>query len=110
VGGRLAAVPFQIPPQEAARDRGVVQRLFASHNIGRQMAIQRRNIRRQNLQRQNQQRPNNQRPNNQRLPGGPQQQQNRNPRQQQQFPQPQQPGRFRERPQRGNRFGPNSRP
>jgi hypothetical protein len=110
VGGRLAAVPFQIPAQEAARDRGMVQRLFASHNIGRQMAIQRRNIRRQNLQRQNQQRPNNQRPNNQRLPGGPQQQQNRNPRQQQQFPQPQQPGRFRERPQRGNRFGPNSRP
>ena len=27
------AVP--IPPQEAARDRGVVQRLFASHNVGR---------------------------------------------------------------------------
>ncbi|MGA9002401.1 MAG: FecR domain-containing protein, partial [Pseudolabrys sp.] len=34
-GGRIAAIPFQIPPQEAARDRGVVQRLFASHNIGR---------------------------------------------------------------------------
>jgi hypothetical protein len=27
--GRFAAVPFQIPPQEAARDRDVVQRLFA---------------------------------------------------------------------------------
>src|SRR3954454_25363999 len=25
-GGRFAAVPFRIPPQEAARDRGVVQR------------------------------------------------------------------------------------
>ena len=30
-GGRLAAVPFQIPPQEAARDRGMLQRLFVSH-------------------------------------------------------------------------------
>jgi len=135
VGGRLAAVPFQIPPQEAARDRGVVQRLFASHNVGRQQTIQRQQQRRQNLQRQNQQRqnqqrqnqqrqrqnqqrqnnqqrPNNQQPNNQR-PGGPQQQQqlqqnqNRNPRQQ--LPQQQQlPG--RQRPQRGNRPGPNNRP
>jgi FecR protein len=66
-GGRLAAVPFQIPPQEAARDRGVVQRLFASHDIGRRMVIQRRQSRSPNLQR----------PNNQQQPGGPQQQ-NRN--------------------------------
>ena len=66
-GGRIAAVPFQIPPQEAARDRGVVQRLFASHNIGRQMAIQRRQLRG----------PNRQRP-NPRQPGGPPQQ-NRGP-------------------------------
>jgi hypothetical protein len=42
-GGRIAAVPFQIPPLEAARDRAVVQRLFTSHNIGRQIAIQRGN-------------------------------------------------------------------
>jgi hypothetical protein len=48
-GGRLSAVPFQIPPQEAARDRAVVQRLFASHTIGRQMAIQRRQSRRPNI-------------------------------------------------------------
>jgi hypothetical protein len=61
VGGRFAAVPFQIPPQEAARDRDVVQRLFASHNIGRQMTLQRRQLRGPNLPRQNQ-RPN-QRPN-----------------------------------------------
>jgi FecR protein len=40
-GGRLEAVPFQIPPQEAARDRGVLQRLFVSHNVGRRMTIQR---------------------------------------------------------------------
>jgi len=74
-GGRFAAVPFRIPPQEAARDCGVVQRLFASHNIGRRMTIQRRQQRGRNLQR----------PNNLRRPNGPQQQ-NRNPnfRQQQQ--------------------------
>jgi hypothetical protein len=92
LGGRIAAVPFQIPPQEAARDRGVVQRLFASHNVGRQMAIQRRQQRRQNQPRQN----------NQQRPGGPQQQ-NRNPRQR---PFQQQPRPPRERPRRG-RFGPN---
>jgi FecR protein len=62
-GGRLVAVPFRIPPQEAARDRGVVARLFASHTIGRQMAIQRRQS---------------QPPSNQRPPGVPQQQ-NRQP-------------------------------
>ena len=56
-GGRFAAVPFQIPAQEAARDRGVVQRLFASHNVGRQMTLQRRQLRGPNLPRQNQ-RPN----------------------------------------------------
>ena len=53
-GGRFAAVPFQIPAQEAARDRGVVQRLFASHNVGRQMTLQRRQLRGPNLPRQNQ--------------------------------------------------------
>jgi FecR protein len=59
--GQVTAVPFRIPPQEAARDRGVVQRLFASHTVGRQMVIERRRLR--NLQR----------PNNLRPPGGPQQ-------------------------------------
>ena len=82
VGGRFAAVPFQIPPQEAARDRGVVQRLFASHNIGRQMAIQRRQLRGPGRQRPNPLRPNNQRPNqrpnNPQQPGAPLQQ-NRGP-------------------------------
>jgi len=71
-GGRLAAVPYQIPPQEAARDRGVLQRLTVSHNIGRQMVIQR-----QQLRSPNQPRPNNGRPpggeqNIRRPPGGPQ--------------------------------------
>lgn len=58
-GGRLVAVPYRIPPQEAARDRGVLQRLSISHSIGRQMTIQRQQLR------ANQPRPNNQRP-----PGG----------------------------------------
>jgi hypothetical protein len=73
-GGRSAAVPFQIPPQEAARDRGVVQRLFASHTIGRQMTIQRRQLRGPGRQGPNNRRPNNQRPNNPQQPGRPPQQ------------------------------------
>jgi FecR protein len=60
-GGRLEAVPFQIPPQEAARDRGVLQRLRVSHAIGRQMTIRRRGSRGGN-------RPG---PNNLRRSGGP---------------------------------------
>jgi FecR protein len=40
-GGSFRAVPFRIPPQEAARDRGVLQRLFASHAIGRRMTNER---------------------------------------------------------------------
>jgi FecR protein len=52
-GGRLEAVPFQIPPQEAARDRGVLQRLFAAHNIGRRMTQERLRARRFNRQRFN---------------------------------------------------------
>jgi FecR protein len=52
-GGRLEAVPFQIPPQEAARDRGVLQRLFAAHNIGRRMTTQRLRARGFNRQRSN---------------------------------------------------------
>jgi hypothetical protein len=74
-GGRIAAVPYQIPPQEAARDRGVLQRLNASHAIGRQMVI-----RRQQLRRLNRQHPNNQRPAGGRQPfnrGGPGQQRQR---------------------------------
>jgi hypothetical protein len=75
-GGRFAAVPFRIPPQVAARDRGVVQRLFASHNIGRRMAVQRRQLRGRTLRPNAPRQPNNLRQPNQR-PGGPQQ--NRNP-------------------------------
>jgi len=59
-GGRMTAVPYLIPPQEAARDRGMLQRLNVTHNIGRQMLNQRRQLRS----------PNRPRPNNQRPPGG----------------------------------------
>ena len=98
LGGRFAAIPFQIPPQEAARDRGVVQRLFASHNIGRQMAIQRRQLRG----------PNRQRPNNLRQPGGPQQKNNnRVPGfQQKGTPSAPQRGGFREKLRKLNPFAP----
>jgi hypothetical protein len=54
-GGRFAAVPYQIPPQEAARDRSVLRRLFAAHNIGRRKAIERQ--RRMHQQRNNPRRP-----------------------------------------------------
>jgi hypothetical protein len=96
-GGRFAAIPFQISPQEAARDRGVVQRLFASHNIGRQMATQRRQLRG----------PGRQRPNNLRQPGGPQQKNNRSPGFQQKGTQgaPQRGG-FREKLRKLNPFEP----
>ena len=97
LGGRIAAVPFQIPPQEAARDRGVVQRLLASHNIGRQMTIQRRQLRG----------PNRQRPNNPRQPGAPQQQ-NRGPGSQQKGnPAVPERGGLRERLRKLNPFAPN---
>jgi hypothetical protein len=52
-GGRLEAVRFQIPPQEAARDRGVLQRLFRAHNIGRRMTNERLRSRGFNRQRFN---------------------------------------------------------
>jgi hypothetical protein len=96
LGGRIAAVPFQIPPQEAARDRGVVQRLFASHNIGRQMAIQRRQLRG----------PNRPRPNTPRQPGRPPQQ-NRGPGfQQKSSPGAPQRGGLREKLRKLNPFAP----
>ncbi len=45
VGGRFAAVPFAISPQEAMRDRGIVSRLYQAHNVGRRIAEQRRQFR-----------------------------------------------------------------
>lgn len=43
--GRLAAVAYQIPPAEAARDRGALQRLTLTHTIGRQMLVRRQRLR-----------------------------------------------------------------
>jgi len=63
-GGRFTAVPFQIPPQEALRDRGVLQGLSASHAAGQRQTIERRQSRERNRQR----------PNEPRRPGGQQQQ------------------------------------
>jgi len=104
-GGRLQAVAFHIPPQEAARDRGVLQRLRDSHVIGRQQTIQRRQLRGPNNPRQpnNLRQPNNPRqPNNlrhpndnMRQPGGPREQ-NRNLRG---------PGGPGPQPRRSNPFG-----
>lgn len=51
-GGRLQAVPFEIPAQEAARDRGMLQRLSRAHAIGRRMTIERQRTRERNRLRQ----------------------------------------------------------
>jgi hypothetical protein len=69
-GGRFAAVALTISPQQAARDRGFVQRAFATRSIGRQMVIQRRNQRGPGLQRPGRQQPG-QRQNNLRQPNQP---------------------------------------
>jgi hypothetical protein len=50
-GGRFAAVPLVISPQQMARDRGFVQRTFAARNAGRQILFQRRGIQNPALQR-----------------------------------------------------------
>ena len=61
-GGGFRAVPFQIPPAEAARDRGVLQRLFAAHTIGRRMTIERLRARSGNRPGPNRPGPNNPQP------------------------------------------------
>ena len=80
-GGRLAAVAYQIPPAEAARDRGALQRLTLTHTIGRQMLV-----RRQRLRGPGRQGPNNQRPrggqNHERAPAQPLSRPQRSPAQQ----------------------------
>jgi hypothetical protein len=79
LGGRFTAVALTISPAQAARDRGFVQRAFATRNVGRQMVIQRRNQRTPGLRQPGRQQPgqrqNNLRPPNQpglRQPGQPQ--------------------------------------
>jgi hypothetical protein len=79
-GGRFQAVPFQIPASEAARDRGVLQRLFVSHTIGRRMANERRRELRLNRELRRQDRRGRQ-PFNRNPRGGPQRRTNPNGRQ-----------------------------
>ncbi len=59
---RITVEPYQIQANESVRDRGVLQRLTTSHDLGRQMAIQRQQLRGPNRLQQ----PNN----NQQRPGG----------------------------------------
>jgi hypothetical protein len=58
-GGRFAAIPLLISPQQALRDQGFVRQVHAAQNFGRRIVTQRQIQRRQNpsarpgLQRQN---------------------------------------------------------
>jgi hypothetical protein len=47
-GGRLAAVPLAISPQQALRDQGIVRQVHAAQSVGRQIVTQRRIQRQQN--------------------------------------------------------------
>ncbi len=76
-GGRFVAIPVQISPQDAALDRSVVRRLFASHKIGVQ-TIRSQLLRGPNRQQPNNQQPNSRQPNSPAQPGNPPQQ-NRSP-------------------------------
>jgi hypothetical protein len=52
-GGRFAAVPLLISPQQALRDQGFVRQVHAAQNFGRQIVNQRQIQRRQNPGRAN---------------------------------------------------------
>ena len=52
---RFAAVPLQIPPQQLARDQGIVRQVHAAQTSGRQIVTQQRALRRANPQRTPQQ-------------------------------------------------------
>jgi hypothetical protein len=52
-GGRLAALPLVISPQQALRDQGFVRQVHAAQSVGRQIVTQRRNQRLQNPPRNN---------------------------------------------------------
>jgi hypothetical protein len=52
-GGRFAAVPLLISPQQALRDRGFVRQVHAAQTVGRQIVTQQRALRRANPERAN---------------------------------------------------------
>jgi hypothetical protein len=47
-GMRFAAVPITIPPQQVARDRGIVSQVHAAQTTGRQIVTEQRDFRRAN--------------------------------------------------------------
>jgi len=104
-GGSLRAEPFQIRPQEASRDRGVLQRLNVSHDIGRRMTKER-------LRTRGPGRPGERNP---RQPGRSPEERNRNPREPGRSPQehnrnPREPGRSPQELNRNPRQGGPPRP
>jgi hypothetical protein len=52
-GGRFAALPLTISPQQALRDQGIVRQVHAAQNVGRQIVTQKRIQRLQNPNRSN---------------------------------------------------------
>ncbi len=52
-GGRFAAQPLLISPQQALRDQGIVRQVHAAQSVGRQVVTEQRALRRANPQRQN---------------------------------------------------------
>jgi hypothetical protein len=47
-GGRLAALPLAISPQQALRDQGIVRQLHAAQSVGRQIVTRQRALRQAN--------------------------------------------------------------
>jgi hypothetical protein len=93
-GGRFAAQPLFISPQQALRDQGIVRQVHVAQTIGRQVVTEQRALRRANPQRQQQRQNGPQRQNELQRPG-------QNPQQQPstQRPGQQQPGAQRPAPQ-----------
>ncbi len=52
-GGRFAAAPLLISPQQALRDQGIVRQVHAAQSIGRQIVTQQRALRQANPSRNN---------------------------------------------------------
>ena len=97
-GGRFAAAPLLISPQQALRDQGIVRQVHAAQSVGRQIVTQRRIDRLQNPGRNNPganpaRQPGPQRPNGlPQRPGSPQQPDLQRPDLQKQGVQPNAPG------------------
>jgi FecR protein len=71
-GGRFAALPLTISPQQALRDQGIVRQVHAAQSVGRQIVTQKRIQRLQNPNRNNPARqPGSQRPATPQQPGSP---------------------------------------